>query len=82
MQLKLETEKQKFYHLYAEVCEDLPGDFVNPMWEAGCRVSPGRLQHIRYGRTVDLNTLVAMIKVCLPNYTIPAELNIDTPNAA
>lgn len=77
MNLKAETEKQKYFHLLAEVVEDLPGDTSMKMWTAGYQVSPKILDNVRYGRAVKLDLLVAMIRVCMPGYAIPSELNIS-----
>lgn len=76
MKLKLETEKQKFFHLLAEVVEDLPSDVSLQMWNAGHQIRPLRLNNIRYGRTIDLEALVLIIKTCLPAFNSFAAFNI------
>ncbi len=75
--MRVETDKQKFFHLLGDVCEDLPVDVAFPVWSAGFHHIPAnRLQLIRIGKVVDLPALVIIIQACLPDFKIPTEYNI------
>ena len=68
------TEKQKFYHLYAEVCETLPTSAIDALIRSGfAEASSVQLVQVRQGRQINLPWLVALIRVGLPQYVIPAE---------
>jgi hypothetical protein len=68
------TEKQKFYHLYAEVCETLPTSAIDALIRSGfSEASSVQLVQVRQGRQINLPWLVALIRVGLPQYVIPAE---------
>lgn len=74
--MKVDTEKQKFFHLLADVCEELPADVATPVIQAGHDIPAPRLQNTRIGRHVHLETLVTIVKTCLPKFKIPKEYNI------
>lgn len=68
------TEKQKFHHLYAEVCEMLPTSAIDALIRSGFpEASSVQLVQVRQGRQLNLPWLVALIRVGLPHYEIPAE---------
>lgn len=68
------TEKQKFYHLYAEVCESLPTSAIDALIRSDFKeASSVQLVQVRQGRQINLPWLVALVRVGLPTYAIPAE---------
>ncbi len=68
------TEKQKFHHLYAEVCETLPTSAIDALIRSGfLEASSVQLVQVRQGRQLNLRWLVALVRVGLPHYEIPAE---------
>lgn len=68
------TEKQKFYHLYAEVCETLPTSAIDTLIRSDFKeASSVQLVQVRQGRQINLPWLVALIKVGLPDFEIPEQ---------
>jgi len=69
------TEKQKFYHLYAEVCEQLPTSAIDALVRSGfSEASSVQLVQVRQGRQINLPWLIKLVEVGLPSYQIPDEL--------
>jgi len=69
------TEKQKFYHLYADVCETLPTSAIDALVRSGfTEASSVQLVQVRQGRQINLPWLVALVRIGLPHFPIPAEL--------
>jgi hypothetical protein len=68
------TEKQRFYHLYAEVCKTLPSSAIDALSRSGfAEASSVQFVQVRQGRQINLPWLVALIRIGLPQYVIPAE---------
>lgn len=72
------TDKQKYYHLLGEVCEDMPSSAVDSTIRSGYgreyASASTRLHHVRQGKVASLPDLVAMIRAAMPAYEIPAHL--------
>ena len=72
------TDKQKFYHLLAEVIEDMPHHAPTAAIRAGYGEqypsAATRFQHVKQGKVADLNDLIALIQCSMPDYQIPAHL--------
>ncbi|WP_310393650.1 hypothetical protein [Hymenobacter sp.] len=68
------TEKQKFLHLLAFVCEDLSTDAVNKAVRSGHEASATQLMAVRHGRIMNLKLLVDLVRIGLPEYEVPADL--------
>jgi hypothetical protein len=68
------TEKQKFYRLLSEVCEDLPTSAINAAIAGGYDAPAVQLVHVRQGRIINLPHLVALITYGMPDFRIPTEL--------
>ncbi len=68
------TDKQKFYHLYAEVCETLPTSAIDTLIRSDFKeASSVQLVQVRQGRQINLPWLVALVKVGLPDFKIPEQ---------
>ena len=77
------TDKQKFYHLLALVCETLPVTAIDALVRTGFdEARTVQLMHVRQGRQISLPWLVKLVEVGLPDFTIPAELYPAAPVAA
>jgi hypothetical protein len=72
------TEKQKYYHLLGEVCEDMPSSAVDSAIRAGYgqehKSASTRLHHVKQGKVASLTDLVALIRYSMPDYQVPAHL--------
>lgn len=68
------TEKQKYYHLLGEVCEDLPIGAIDALAREGYAASTIQLMQVRQGRILNLTHLVALVRAGMPKYSIPAKL--------
>ena len=68
------TEKQKFYRLLSEVCEDLPTSAINDAIASGYEANAVTLVGVRQGRIINLPHLVKLIEVGMPHFPIPDEL--------
>jgi hypothetical protein len=69
------TEKQKFYHLYAQVCETLPTSAIDTLIRSDFKeASSVQLVQVRQGRQINLPWLVALVKAGLPDFVISPEL--------
>jgi hypothetical protein len=65
------TDKQKFYQLYALVCESLPTTAIDKLIRSGFQeASSVQLVQVRQGRQINLPWLI----VGLPDFQIPAEV--------
>lgn len=74
MHLPLSTERQKYYQLMALVCEDLTMSAIDTLVRGGHRATTTQLTSIRAGRRIDLAGLVDLVRVALPEFRIPEEL--------
>ena len=76
MHAPLSTDKQKYYQLMALVCEDLPTTtkIVDTLVRAGHEATSGQLAAVRWGRNISLAWLIDMVRVGMPDYSIPEEL--------
>ena len=68
------TDKQKFYRLLSEVCEDLPTSAINAAIAGGYDANAVTLVGVRQGRIINLPHLVKLIEVGMPKYSIPVDL--------
>lgn len=72
------TDKQKYYHLLGEVCEDMPSSAVDSAIRAGYgqehKSASTRLHHVKQGKVASLPDLVALIRYSMLDYRIPAHL--------
>ena len=80
------TEKQKYYHLLGEVCEDMPSSAVDSAIRAGYgqehKSASTRLHHVKQGKVASLADLLALIRYAMPGYEVPAHLLPDEASAA
>ena len=76
------TDKQKFYRLLSEVCEDLPTSAINKAVAEGYDVNVITLMQVRQGRTINLPHLIKLVEVGLPKFSIPDALRPAAPAAA
>ena len=75
----MQTEKQKFYRLLSEVCEDLPTGAINDAIASGYEANAVTLVGVRQGRIINLPHLVKLIEVGMPQFAISAELRPTAP---
>jgi len=76
------TDKQKYYYLYAEVCETLPIGAIDLLVRSGFEEASARtLITVRQGRLINLPLLIKLVEVGLPDYNIPEFLR-PAPAAA
>jgi hypothetical protein len=72
------TERQKYYALLAQVCEDLPARAVDHAIRAGhgqqYASASTRLAHVKQGKVASLPDLVVLVECSMPEFQIPAEL--------
>lgn len=72
------TDKQRYYHLLGEVCEDMPSSAVDSAIRAGYgqehKSASTRLHHVKQGKVVSLPDLMALIRHSMPDYQVPAHL--------
>jgi len=74
MHAPLSSERQKYYHLMALVCEDLSTAAIDALVRGGHAATTAQLTAIRAGRRIDLPWLIDLVKIGLPDYKIPAEV--------
>ena len=74
MQGPLSTDKQKYYHLMALVCEDLATTTIDQLVRGGHHATTAQLTAVRQGRRIDLPLLIDLVRAGLPQFPIPAEL--------
>ena len=74
MHAPLATNRQRYYHLLALVCEDLPDGLVDAMLRAGHEASASHLIAVRAGRKPHLAWLIDMVEAGLPQFKIAEEL--------
>ncbi|MGI4760556.1 MAG: hypothetical protein ACRYF0_07620 [Janthinobacterium lividum] len=80
MHAPLSTERQKYYQLMALVCEDLTMAAIDTLVRGGHPATTTQLTSIRSGRRIDLAGLVDIVRVALPAFQVPAELQpVATP---
>jgi hypothetical protein len=76
------TDKQKYFHLLAEVCEDMPYYAVDHAVRAGIgqeyRSASIRLAHVKQGKVASLPDLVKLIEISMPDFEIPTHLRPAT----
>jgi hypothetical protein len=72
------TDKQKYYHLLAEVIEDLPFYAPTQAIRAGYGdqypSAATRLAHVKQGKVACLPDLIAMVEITMPDFEIPPHL--------
>ena len=68
------TEKQKFFRLYSEVCEDIPTSAINDAIAGGYEANAVTLVGVRQGRIINLPHLIKLIEVGLPEFVISDDL--------
>jgi len=68
------TERQKYLRLLSIVIEDLPTSAIDALIRDDYKSSASMLNNVRIGRSHHLGHLVALVRIGLPNYQIPAEL--------
>ena len=68
------TERQKYLRLLSIVIEDLPTSAIDALIKTDYQASASMLNNVRIGRSHHLEHLVALVRIGLPSYTIPAEL--------
>jgi hypothetical protein len=74
MRPPLSSDKQKYYHLLSLVCEDLHTSAIDALVRTDHEASTSTLTAVRQGRKIDLVLLIDLVRIGLPDYTIPAEL--------
>ncbi|HEX8659202.1 MAG TPA: hypothetical protein VF690_16805 [Hymenobacter sp.] len=68
------TDKQKYYHLLALVCEQLPTTAVDEVVRSGHEAGATKLMSVRHGRIINLPWLVDLVRVGMPTFSIPQDL--------
>jgi hypothetical protein len=68
------TERQKYLRLLSIVIEDLPTSAIDALIKTDYQASASMLNNVRIGRSHQLGHLVALVRIGLPTYQIPAEL--------
>ncbi|MBF9239494.1 hypothetical protein I2I05_19025 [Hymenobacter sp. BT683] len=68
------TDRQKYFHLLALVCEDLHASAVDVAVRGGHEASSVKLMGVRHGRYIKLAWLIDLVRIGLPDFSIPAEL--------
>lgn len=74
MHASLSTDRMKYYHLLALVCEDLATATIDALVRGGHHATTAQLTAVRQGRRIDLPLLVDLVQAGLPQFAIPAEL--------
>lgn len=74
MRPPLSTNKQKYYHLLSLVSEDLPTAVIDTLVRSGHEATTATLTAVRQGRKIDLDLLLDLVRIGLPDFAIPAEL--------
>ncbi len=68
------TPKEKYFGLLSLVCEKLPTSAIDALAKKDYPLGSTALAQVRIGRTINLNALVALVQVSLPDFSIPDEL--------
>ena len=68
------TERQKYLRLLSIVIEELPTSAIDALVRKGYEASASMLNNVRIGRSHHLGHLVALVRIGLPKFQIPAEL--------
>jgi len=68
------TKRQKYLRLLSIVIEELPTSAIDALIRDGYKASASMLNNVRIGRSHHLEHLVALVRIGLPKYQIPAEL--------
>jgi len=74
MHAPLTTDRQRFYHLMALVCEDLPTTALDALVRSGHAATAEQLRAVKQCRKVSLPWLIDLVRVGLPDFPIPAQL--------
>lgn len=74
MRPPLSTPKQKYYQLLALVCEDLTTTAIDALVRTDHEATTATLTAVRQGRKIDLELLIDLVRIGLPDFAIPAEL--------
>jgi hypothetical protein len=66
----------KYYQLMSLVCEDLTANTkaIDTLVRGGHEASSAQLSAVRFGRHVNLAWLIDLVRVILPQFSIPTEL--------
>jgi len=67
------TEREKYFSLLALICEKLPY-YAAQMLAKKEGGTLSRWQNVKAGKTISLADLVAMVRLTLPDFEIPAHL--------
>jgi cell division FtsZ-interacting protein ZapD len=68
------TERQKYLRLLSIVIEDLPTSAIDALIRKDYEASASMLNNVRIGRVHNLGHLIALVRIGLPKYQVPAEL--------
>ena len=68
------TERQKYLRLLSIVIEELPTSAIDALIKTDYAASASMLNNVRIGRSHHLGHLVALVRIGLPKFSIPAEL--------
>ena len=81
MHKPLDTPRQKYFALMALVCEDLTANSkaIDALVRGGHKATSAQLSAVRFGRNVNLDWLIDLVRYMLPHFTIPEELLPDAP---
>ncbi len=74
MSTPLRTDRQRYYHLFSLVCEDLPVGLVDAVVQQGHEAPASQLLAVRNARKPHLSWLIDLVRAGLPNFEIPASL--------
>lgn len=77
MHAPLTTDRQKYFHLMALVCEDLSPSAtkaIDRLVRAGHEANSSQLTAVRNGRSPNLAWLIDLVRESLPDFPIPKEL--------
>jgi hypothetical protein len=66
----------KYYQLMALVCEDLTANSkaIDTLVRGGHEATSAQLSAVRFGRHVNLAWLIDLVRVILPQFTIPLDV--------
>ena len=79
MHAPLTTDRQRYYHLFSLVVEDLPTGLVDALVQSGHKAPASQLLAVRNGRKPHLPWLIEMLEQGLPQFPIPAECRPVAP---
>ena len=69
----LSTNRQRYFYLMSLVCEDLPTKAVDALVRQGHAADFEQLRAVRQSRKIDLPWLIDLVRIGLPDFTIPAD---------